>query len=82
VLASNIQPHRYIASLFPEQVTLFPLDEPDALVNALNRVEQRSPAGPVQPCSISLEKISGQRMSRLYQDVYDRVLAHSRALRN
>jgi glycosyltransferase involved in cell wall biosynthesis len=78
VLASDIQPHRYIASLFPEQMTLFPLEDSGALMKQMNALPQPGPSNPIRPPGDSLENISAERMSRLYQDLYDRaVLSHS-----
>lgn len=75
VIASDIRPHRYIAKLFPEQVELFPLEDAAALTHRLNALSQSGPIGPIRPPAASLEAISAERMSRRYQEVYDRILS-------
>ena len=82
VIASDIEAHRYIAGLFPEQVTLFPVGDDSALTDGFNALSQSGRIGPTLPPAASLQAISAERMSRQYQDLYDRVLAGSPALSN
>jgi glycosyltransferase involved in cell wall biosynthesis len=78
VLASDIEAHRYIGGLFPEQVELFPLDGGAALADRMNVLSRSGRIGPIQPCARSLEAISARRMSRQYQDVYDGAISSAR----
>jgi glycosyltransferase involved in cell wall biosynthesis len=80
VLASDIQPHRDIAALFPEQVSLFPLEGDGALTQQLNILGHCQPGGRSCPATASLQMISAERMSRLYQDLYDRALSRGSAV--
>jgi glycosyltransferase involved in cell wall biosynthesis len=75
ILASDIEAHRYTAGLFPEQVDLFPVGEGSALTDRLNALSRSGAIVPVLPPAASLQAISAERMSRRYQDVYDRVLS-------
>jgi glycosyltransferase involved in cell wall biosynthesis len=77
VIASDIEPHRYIAALFPEQVSLFALGDNEALMELLNALAARGRGNPIYPPAESLDMISAERASRLYQDLYDRVLSLS-----
>jgi len=77
IVASDIEAHRYIASLFPEQVDLFPLGDPSALRERLNVLGQSGRRRPIRPPAASLQAISAERMSLLYQAVYEGVLSRS-----
>ena len=77
VLASDIEAHRYIAGLFPEQVELFPLGGA-ALADRMNALSVSGRTGPIQPPAGSLEAISARRMSRHYQDLYDSAISTGR----
>jgi glycosyltransferase involved in cell wall biosynthesis len=80
VIASDIQPHRYIADLFPKQVSLFALGDNEALAELLNALAARGRENPMCPPAASLEMISAERASRLYQNLYDRVLSCTRTV--
>ncbi len=45
----------------------------------LNALSRSGCTDPIQPPAGSLERISAERMSRLYQDVYYRVISGTRA---
>jgi len=80
VIASDIEPHRYIATLFPEQVSLFPSGDNGALTDLLNALAVRRRRNPIHPPAGSLEAISAKTMSRRYQDLYDRVLSRTQTV--
>ena len=79
IVATDILPHRSIATLFPKQVSLFPVEDRAAFVRVLNSLSVAGRIGALSPPAESLEATSARRMSYQYQDLYDRTLSHSRA---
>lgn len=80
ILASDIEPHRCVAELFPEQVDLFPHEKVGVLTDRMNALGRYGSKRRVKPPACSLEAVSAERMSCQYQDVYDKVLARTQAL--
>jgi len=71
VIASDIQPHRHIRDLFPQQVFIYSGNGPQAVAAALDANGPEEMVHMLQPPRESLEAISASRMSRAYQDLYD-----------
>jgi glycosyltransferase involved in cell wall biosynthesis len=72
VLATDIQPHRHLQTIFPQQVQLFSSWNLESLFAGLERVYAGQRA--IAP-QFAIELISDRRMSIEYQNLYSELLA-------
>jgi glycosyltransferase involved in cell wall biosynthesis len=75
VVASGIAPHDNIRRIFPEQVTLFNRMSRGAITETLEKLVEEKVQRVQYPPAKSLELVSGNAMSKTYQDFYDELLA-------
>lgn len=74
VLTTGIPPHRTIQQIFPGQVQMFNRNNPASLRALLDGIPAGCRRQRFVPAPSALERISGYRMSREYQEQYSEVL--------
>jgi len=74
VLVSDIPAHRYIQSLFPEQVTIFGHEDAESVRAALDNIDAEHARARFLPPQFVLESVSARHMSNAYQSFYSEVL--------
>jgi len=74
VLVSDIPAHRYIQSLFPEQVTIFGHEDAESVRAALDNIDAEHARARFLPPQLVFESVSARHMSNAYQSFYSEVL--------
>jgi hypothetical protein len=81
VLVSDIPAHRYIQSLFPDQVTVFGQGDEESVRAAFDKIDKEDARVKFQPPQLVLGSISARNMSNSYQSFFSEILQSSSSSR-